>query len=136
MTSNHASGSTPPIYANDDTPPGLEVKAHPVRVAVGALGEGATVEGVARHLVAHGVPEDRIHFLYGDDGCEFLDNLGNWFTRAMSEQWETAKEHLDAGETVVSVFDVDDDDVGRIRGLLEEAGIAHASYYGEWTNLE
>ena len=131
-----ASTPTPPIYANDDTPPGLEVKAHPVRVAVGSLGTDATVESVARHLVAHGVPEDRIHFLYGDDGSDFLDNLGNWFSRAMSEPWSAAKEHLDAGEAIVGVFDVDDEDAGQIRGLLEEAGIVHASYYGQWTNLE
>ena len=87
-------------------------------------------------LVAHGVPEDRIHFLYGEDGAAFLDNLGTWFGRAVSEPWSAAKEHVEAGETIVGVFDVDDEDVGQIRGLLEDAGIVHSSYYGQWTNLE
>src|SRR5262245_58782944 len=83
--SDHGSEPTPPIYANDDVPPDMEIKAHPVRVAVGALAPDAAVDDVARLLVAEGVAEDRIHFFCGDEGREFLDNLGNWFTRAMSE---------------------------------------------------
>jgi hypothetical protein len=135
MMSTDASEPTPSIHANEDTPPAVEVKAHPVRVAIGPLGAEATIEGVARHLVSAGVQEDKIHFMYGDDGRALLDNLGNWFTRALSEPWDTAKEHLDAGEAIVAVFDVDDDDVGWIRRRMEEAGVTHASYYGQWTNL-
>jgi hypothetical protein len=128
--------TTPPVYVNEDTPPDLEIKANPDRVAVGHLGDDTSMEQVASALVEAGIPEDRIHFLDGDDGIAFLDDLGNWFSRAMSESWKNARDHLDEGRTIVGVFEVDEEDAGLVRSTLEDAGIEHASYYGKWSNLE
>jgi hypothetical protein len=136
MEQSEQADQSPKMFLNEDTPPDLEVTANPKRVAMGHLGEGASMDDVAAQLVAAGIPEDRIHFVEGDDGLEFLDNLGTWFSRSTSEAWTKAHDHVESGLTIVSVFEVDEEDVGAVRDALEQAGVEHPSYYGTWTNLD
>jgi len=127
--------ASPQLFVNDQTPPDGTVKAAPTRFVIGVLGPEASMERVARSLTEHGVPHDRIHFLCGEGGAAFLDGLGNWFTRAISEAWTDAREQLAEGKVIVGVYDVEDDDVGLVRDTLGEACVAPARYFGTWTNL-
>ena len=123
----------PRIYVNEQVPPALA--AGPTSFVVGRLDPESSMRGVAAHLVEHGIAEDRIHFLRGDDGVAFLDDVGNRFTRMLSDARADANAELARGGVVVGIFDVQGDDVGATRTALEESGVVQSAYYGKWTNL-
>lgn len=124
------------VYRNDEVPPGVELKADPTAAAIGIVDPGRSVEDVHADLTHGGVPADRIHFLSGDDGIAFLDDLGNWFSRLASQSWHDARDELASGHILVGVFDVDDADAERIRALLTDAGVSRIRSFGTWTWAE
>jgi len=121
------------IYLNQDSPPGVRMKADPTSAAIGALKPGSSIEDVQATLIEGGVPADRIHFLSGEDGIAFLDDLGSWFTRLVSVTWHDAKEALASGKVLVGVFGVDKIDASRIRLVLGNAGVDRIRSFGTWT---
>jgi hypothetical protein len=69
----------------------------------------------------------------GEGGVAFLERLGNWFTRALSEGLTDARGSLESGATMVGVFEVADPDAEAIRGTLSDAGVVSLHYFGSWT---
>jgi hypothetical protein len=74
-----------------------------------------------------------VHFLAGAGGAAFLDRVGNWFTRALTEGLTDARESLESGATMVGVFEVADPDAVPIRRTLFDAGVESLHYFGSWT---
>lgn len=125
------------LFVNDDYPPGIKLRASPQDAAIGLLRPGKRMEDVAAYLVEHDVPEDRIHFLSGEGGISFLQQLGNWFSvllsQLLTETLTDARDALADGKDLVGVFDVDKADASSIRRLLAEAGVEQVRYFGRWT---
>jgi hypothetical protein len=105
----------------------------PTSAAIGKLDPGRSIEDVQTALVEGGVPADRIHFLSGDGGIAFLDDLGSWFSRLVSQTWHDARNALAGGTVLVGVFEVEQVDASRIRRLLDDAGVHEARSFGTWT---
>lgn len=120
-------------YVNEGAPPGLPTKADPTSAAIGEVEPGRSIEDVEATLIEGGVPADRIHFLSGEGGIAFLDDLGNWFSRLVSQTWHDAREALVSGKVLVGVFGVDKIDASRIRVLLQDAGVHGIRSSGTWT---
>jgi hypothetical protein len=91
------------------------------------------VQDVAGALTEAGIAPTTVHFLMGPEGVGFLDRLGNWFTRALSEGLADARESLESGATMVGVFEVADPDAEEIRWTLFDAGVGSLHYFGSWT---
>ncbi len=123
----------PLLFVNEHAPPGIKLSTTPERAAVGLLPRGTSMAQVAAFLVEHDIPEDRIHFLSGEGGVAFLQQLGSWLSRAVSEGWSDAMGALADGEVIVGVFDVDEADAAGIRQILVDAGLKSTRYYGNWT---
>ncbi len=123
----------PGPYINDDTPPGIKFHAMPRNAVVGTLQSEASAPEVADALAEAGIPTTTVHFLAGAGGVAFLDQLGNWFTRALSEGLTDARETLESGATLVGVFEVADPDAEAIRRTLSNAGVESLHYFGSWT---
>ncbi len=109
------------------------MSATPERAAIGLLPQDTSMEQVATFLVEHDIPEDRIHFLSGEGGVAFLQQLGSWLSRAISEGWSDAKRALADGEVLVGVFGVEEADAAGMRQILRDAGLKSTRYYGAWT---
>ena len=124
----------PGPYLNDDTPPGIKFHAMPRNAVVGTLQSEAAVPEVADALTEAGIPPTTVHFIQGARGVAFLDQLGNWFTRALSEGLTDARETLESGATLVGVFEVADPDAEAIRRTLSNAGVESLHYFGSWTH--
>jgi hypothetical protein len=123
----------PSPYINDDTPPGIKFHATPVNAVVGTLRSDASVQDVAEALNEAGIAPATVHFLTGAGSVAFLDRLGNWFTRALSEGLADARGSLESGATMVGVFEVADPDAEKIRSTLFDAGVVSLHYFGSWT---
>ena len=123
----------PGPYINDDTPPGIKFHAMPRNAVVGTLQSETSVPEVADALAEAGIPTTTVHFLAGTGGVAFLDQLGSWFTRALSEGLTDARETLESGATLVGVFEVADPDAEAIRRTLSNAGVESLHYFGSWT---
>lgn len=123
----------PGPYINDNTPPGIKFHAMPRNAVVGSLQSEASVPEVADALTEAGIPPTTVHFIQGPGGVAFLDRLGNWFTRALSEGLKDARESLESGATLVGVFEVADPDAEAIRKTLSGAGVGSLHYFGSWT---
>jgi hypothetical protein len=91
------------------------------------------VQDVADALTKAGIDPSTVHFLAGTGGAAFLEQLGNWFTRALSEGLTEARESLESGATMVGVFEVADSDSEAIRKTLFEVGVESLHYFGSWT---
>jgi hypothetical protein len=52
---------------------------------------------VADALTEAGIAPSTVHFLAGAEGVAFLERLGNWFTRALSEGLTDARGSLEHG---------------------------------------
>jgi hypothetical protein len=113
----------PSPYINDDTPPGIKFHATPVNAVVGTLRSDASVQEVAEALNEAGIAPATVHFLTGAEGVAFLDRLGNWFTRALSEGLADARGSLESGATMVGVFEVADPDTEAIQRTLFDARV-------------
>jgi hypothetical protein len=123
----------PGPYINDDTPPGIKFHATPRNAVIGTLRSDASVQGVAAALTEAGIDPNTVHFLEGMGGVAFLDRLGNWFTRALSEGLSDARGSLESGATMVGVFEVADPDADAIRRKLFDGGVESLHYFGSWT---
>jgi hypothetical protein len=88
---------------------------------------------VADSLTEAGIAPSTVHFLAGAGGVAFLERLGNWFTRALSEGLTDARGSLESGATMVGVFEVADPDAEAIRRTLFDAGVESLHYFGSWT---
>jgi hypothetical protein len=84
----------PGPYINDETPPGIKFHATPRNAVIGILRSDASVQDVADALTEAGIAPSTVHFLDGAGGVAFLERLGNWFTRALSEGLTDARESL------------------------------------------
>jgi hypothetical protein len=124
----------PGPYINDDTPPGVKFYATPRNAVIGTLRSDASVQGVADALTEAGVAPGTVHFLVGPGGAAFLLGLGNWFTRALSQGLEEARESLESGATMVGVFEVADPDAEAIRRTLLDARVESLHFFGAWTH--
>lgn len=91
------------------------------------------MQDVADALTEAGIAPSTVHFLAGAGGVAFLERLGNWFTRALSEGLTDARESLESGATMVGVFEVADPDAEAIRKTLFDAGVESLHYFGSWT---
>jgi hypothetical protein len=123
----------PGPYINDDTPPGVKFYATPRNAVIGTLRSDASVQDVADALTVAGIAADTVHFIEGPGGVAFLEQLGNRFTRALSEGLTEARESLESGATMVGVFEVADPDAEAIRRTLSAAGVEALHYFGSWT---
>jgi hypothetical protein len=123
----------PGPYINDETPPGIKFHATPRNAVVGTLRSDASMQDVSDALIEVGIPPTTVHFLAGAGGVAFLDQLGSWFTRALSEGLTDARETLESGATLVGVFEVADPDAEAIRRTLSNAGVESLHYFGSWT---
>lgn len=123
-------------YVNQDAPPDVRMTADPMSAAIGEVRPGRSVDDVQASLVAGGVPADRIHFLHGDGGIAFLDDLGTWLSRLVSQTWQDARDSLGQGKVLVAVHDIEKVDASRVRQLLEEAGVERIRTSGAWTWTE
>jgi hypothetical protein len=123
----------PGPYINDDTPPGIKFHAMPRNAVVGTLRSDASLQDVADALTQAEVAPSTVHFLAGAGGVAFLDRLGNWFTRALSEGLTEARGSLESGATLVGVFEVADPNAEAIRRTLSDAGVESLHYFGSWT---
>ena len=123
----------PGPYINEDTPPGIRFRPTPVNAVIGTLRADASVQGVADALSKEGIAPDTVHFLVGAGGAAFLEQLGNWFTRALSQGLAEARESLESGATMVGVFEVADPDREAIARTLSDAGVGSLHYFGSWT---
>ena len=123
----------PGPYINDDPPPGIKFYAMPRNAVVGTLGSDVSVQDVADTLTEAGIAPTTVHFLVGAGGVPFLDRLGNWFTRALSEGLSDARASLESGATLVGVFEVADPNAETIRTTLFDAGVGSLHYFGSWT---
>lgn len=117
----------------NEAPPGVHVAADPTSAAIGELEPDQSIEEVEAKLVDAGVPADRIHFLIGDGGIAFLDDLGNWFSRLVSQSWHDARDALANGKVLVGVHEVDEVDAAQIRRLLGDSGVQNIRSFGTWT---
>ena len=108
----------PGPYINDETPPGIKFHATLRNAVIGTLRSDASVQDVDEALTVAGIAPSTVHFLAGAGGVAFLERLGNWFTRALSEGLTDARESLESGATMVGVFEVADPDAEAIRGTL------------------
>jgi hypothetical protein len=124
---------TPGPYVNDDTPPGIKFHATPRNAVIGTLRSDASLQDVADSLTEAGIAPSTVHFLAGAGGVAFLERLGNWFTRALSEGLTDARGSLESGATMVGVFEVADPDAEAIRRTLFDAGVESLQYLGSWT---
>jgi hypothetical protein len=91
------------------------------------------VPDVAEALTDAGVDPSTVHFLVGAGGVAFLERLGNWFERALSETLVDARESLRSGATMVGVFEVAEPDAEAIRKTLFDASVGSLHYFGSWT---
>lgn len=123
----------PGPYINDETPPGTKFHAMPRNAVVGTLRADVSVQDVADALNEAGIAPTSVHFLVGVGGVPFLDRLGNWFTRTLSEGLSDARGSLESGATLVGVFEVADPDAEAIRVTLFDAGVVSLHYFGPWT---
>ncbi|SRR6266542_6694206 len=123
----------PGPYLNDDTPPAIKFHATPRNAVIGTLRSDASLQDVADALTEAGIAPSTVHFLAGAEGVAFLDRLGNWFTRALSEGLTDASGSLESGATMVGVFEVADPDAEAIRRTLSDAGVESLHYFGSWT---
>jgi hypothetical protein len=123
----------PGPYINDETPPGIKFHATPRNAVVGTLRSDASMRDVVDALTEVGIPPTTVHFLAGAGGVAFLDQLGSWFTRALSEGLTDGRETLESGATLVGVFEVADPDAEAIRRTLSNAGVESLHYFGSWT---
>jgi hypothetical protein len=123
----------PGPYINDETPPGIKFHATPRNAVIGTLRSDASVQDVADALTGAGIDPNTVHFIMGEGGIAFLENLGNWFTRALSEGLTDARESLESGATMVGVFEVGDPDAEAIGRALFDAGVESLHYFGSWT---
>lgn len=121
------------FYVNDDAPPGIRIKPAPENAAIGQIREGSTMEDVGGYLADQGVPSDRIHFLVGEEGEAFLQDIGNWWSKVLADGWTRSREALADGRVLVGVFDVDRVDADLMRGILSDAGVENVKYFGKWT---
>lgn len=96
----------PGPYINDETPPGIKFHATPRNAVIGTLRSDASVKDVADALTEAGIAPSTVHFLAGAGGAAFLERVGNWFTRALTERLTDARESLESGATMVGVFEV------------------------------
>src|SRR4029453_17294928 len=124
----------PGPYINDDTPPGIKFHADPRNAVIGTLRSDASVPDVAEALTDAGVAPSTVHFLVGAGGVGFLERLGNWFERALSETLVDARESLRSGATMVGVFEVAEPDADAIRKTLFDAGVESLHYFGSGTH--
>jgi hypothetical protein len=113
----------PGPYINDETPPGIKFHATPRNAVIGTLRSDASVKDVADALTEAGIAPSTVHFLAGAGGAAFLEQVGNWFTRALTEGPTDARESLESGATMVGVFEVADPDAEPIRRTLFDAGV-------------
>jgi hypothetical protein len=125
--------SMPGPYINDETPPGIKFHATPRNAVIGTLQSEVSVPEVADTLTEAGIPPTTVHLIFGADGVAFLDRLGNWFSRALSEGLTDARESLESGGTMVGVFEVADPDAEAIRRTLSDGGVESLHYFGSWT---
>ena len=88
---------------------------------------------MADALTEAGIGPSTVHFLAGEGGVSFLERLGNWFTRALSEGLTDARGSLESGATMVGVFEVADPDAEAIGRKLVDAGVESLHYLGSWT---
>jgi hypothetical protein len=123
----------PGPYINDETPPGIKFHPTPRNAVIGTLRSDASVQDVADTLTEAWIAPTTVHFLAGAGGIAFLERLGNWFTRALSETLTDARESLESGATMVGVFEVPDPDAEAIRRTLFDAGVESLHYFGSWT---
>jgi hypothetical protein len=123
----------PGPYINDETPPGIKFHATPRNAVIGTLRSDASVKDVADALTEAGIAPSTVHFLAGAGGAAFLEQVGNWFTRALTEGLTDARESLESGATMVGVFEVADPDAEPIRRTLFDAGVESLHYFGSWT---
>ena len=121
-------------YINEEAPPGINFHATPRNAVIGTLRSDASVQDVADALTEAGIAPSTVHFLTGPGGAAFLLGMGNWFTRALSQGLEEARESLESGATMVGVFEVADPDAEAIRRTLSEAGVESFHYFGAWTH--
>jgi hypothetical protein len=91
------------------------------------------VQDVADALTEAGIASSTVHFSRGRGAFAFLERLGNWFTRALSEGLTDARGSLQSGATMVGVFEVADADAETIRRTLNDAGVGSLHYFGSWT---
>ncbi len=124
----------PGPYINEDTPPGVKLDATPRNAVVGTLRSDVSVQDVADALTEAGIPPSTVHFLEGAGGAAFLGQLGNWFTRTLSDGLADARESLESGATMVGVFQIADSDSKAIRKTLADAGVESLHYFGSWTH--
>ena len=124
----------PGSYVNDETPPGIKFHATPRNAVIGILRSDTAVQEVADALTEAGIAPSTVHFLEGAGGVAFLERLGNWFTRALSEGLTDARESLESGATMVGVLEVADPDAEAIRRTLLDAGVESLHYFGSWTH--
>jgi hypothetical protein len=120
-------------YINEETPPGIELHATPRNAVTGTLRSDVSVQDVADALTEAGIAPSSVHFLAGAEGAAFLGQLGNWFTRTLSEGLTEARESLESGATLVGVFQVADPDSKAIGKTLTDAGVESLHYFGSWT---
>jgi hypothetical protein len=120
-------------YINEETPPGIELHATPRNAVIGTLRSDVSVQDVADALTEAGIAPSTVHFLAGAGGAAFLGQLGNWFTRALSDGLTDARESLESGATMVGVFQVADSDKKAIGTTLSDAGVESLHYFGSWT---
>jgi hypothetical protein len=92
-----------------------------------------SVQDVADALAEAGIERSTVHFLAGPGGAAFLGQLGNWFTRTLGEGLTEARESLEAGATMVGVFQVADPDSKAIGKTLSDAGVESLHHFGSWT---
>ena len=123
----------PGPYINDDTPPGVKFNATPRNAVIGTLRSDTSLQDVADALTEAGIPPSTVHFLAGAEGVAFLDRLGNWSTRALSEGLTDASGSLESGATMVGVLEVADKDAEAIGRTLSDAGVESLHYFGSWT---
>jgi hypothetical protein len=123
----------PRPYINDETRPGIKLHATPRNAVIGTLRPDASMQDVDDRLTEAGIAPSTVHFLEGAGGVAFLERLGNWFARALSEALADARETLESGATMVGVFEVADPDAEAIRRTLSDAAVESLHYFGSWT---
>ena len=117
---------------NEETPPGIELHATPRNAVTGTSDPACpcrtwpTSSLRPGSLRAPGTSS-------GGGGAAFLGQLGNWFTRTLSEGLTEARESLESGATLVGVFQVADPDSKAIGKTLTDAGVESLHYFGSWT---